>query len=167
MAILHRKEETDGYNIDNEVIEYIANNIKSNIRELEGALNKLVALSNLENKEITVALAEEALKDIVSPNQKREVTPQLIIDIVAEHFHISPADICSNKRNSEIVLPRQIVMYLCREMIDIPLKSIGSYIGKRDHSTIIHGIKKVEADMKSSETMRNTIDIIKKKINPT
>ncbi len=166
MAILHRKEETDGYNIDNEVIEYIANNIKSNIRELEGALNKLVALSNLENKEITVALAEEALKDIVSPNQKREVTPQLIIDIVAEHFHISPADICSNKRNSEIVLPRQIVMYLCREMIDIPLKSIGSYIGKRDHSTIIHGIKKVEADMKSSETMRNTIDIIKKKINP-
>ena len=88
MAILHKKEEMDGYNIDNEVIQYIATNIKSNIRELEGALNKLVALSNLENREITVELAQEALKDIISPDQKRDVTPQLIIDIVAEHFGI-------------------------------------------------------------------------------
>ena len=166
MAILHKKEESDGYNINNEVIEYIATNIKSNIRELEGALNKLVALSHLENREITVALAEEALKDIISPNQKKEITPQLIIDTVAEHFNISPADICSNKRNSEIVMPRQIVMYLCRNMIDIPLKSIGTYIGKRDHSTIIHGINKIEAELKDSDTMRNTVDIIKKKINP-
>lgn len=166
MAILHKKEETDGYNIDNEVIEYIATNIKSNIRELEGALNKLVALSHLENKEITVALAEEALKDIISPDQKRTITPQLIIDTVAEHFNVSPSDICSNKRNSEIVLPRQIVMYLCRNMIDIPLKSIGTYIGKRDHSTIIHGINKIETELKDSDTMRNTVDIIKKKINP-
>ncbi len=166
MAILHKKEETDGYNINNEVIEYIATNIKSNIRELEGALNKLVALSHLENKEITVALAEEALKDIISPDQKREITPQLIIDTVAEHFNVAPSDICSNKRNSEIVLPRQIVMYLCRNMIDIPLKSIGTYIGKRDHSTIIHGINKIETELKDSETMRNTVDIIKKKINP-
>ena len=166
MAILHKKEEMDGYNIDNEVIEYIATNIKSNIRELEGALNKLIALSHLENREITVELAEEALKDIISPDQKKEVTPQLIIDTVAEHFNISPTDICSNKRNSEIVVPRQIVMYLCRNMIDIPLKSIGTYIGKRDHSTIIHGINKIEAELKNSETLRNTVDIIKKKINP-
>ena len=166
MAILHKKEEMDGYNIDNEVIEYIATNIKSNIRELEGALNKLIALSHLENREITVELAEEALKDIISPDQKKEVTPQLIIDTVAEHFNISPTDICSNKRNSEIVVPRQIVMYLCRNMIDIPLKSIGTYIGKRDHSTIIHGINKIETELKNSETLRNTVDIIKKKINP-
>ena len=166
MAILHKKEEMDGYNIDNEVIEYIATNIKSNIRELEGALNKLIALSHLENREITVELAEEALKDIISPDQKKEITPQLIIDTVAEHFNISPTDICSNKRNSEIVVPRQIVMYLCRNMIDIPLKSIGTYIGKRDHSTIIHGINKIEAELKNSETLRNTVDIIKKKINP-
>ena len=166
MAILHKKEEMDGYNIDNEVIEYIATNIKSNIRELEGVLNKLIALSHLENREITVELAEEALKDIISPDQKKEITPQLIIDTVAEHFNISPTDICSNKRNSEIVVPRQIVMYLCRNMIDIPLKSIGTYIGKRDHSTIIHGINKIETELKNSETLRNTVDIIKKKINP-
>ena len=166
MAILHKKEEMDGYNIDNAVIQYIATNIKSNIRELEGALNKLVALSNLENKEITVDLAENALKDIISPDQKREVTPQLIIDTVAEHFHISPSDIASNKRNSEIVVPRQIVMYLCRNMLDIPLKQVGSFVGKRDHSTVIHGINKIEEELKTSETMRNTLDIIKKKLNP-
>ena len=167
MAILHKKEEMDGYNIDNEVIQYIATNIKSNIRELEGALNKLVALSNLENREITVELAQEALKDIISPDQKRDVTPQLIIDIVAEHFGISPADIISNKRSSEIVVPRQIVMYLCRHMIDIPLKSIGAYIGKRDHSTVIHGVNKIEAELKTSDSMRNTVEIIKKKLNPS
>ena len=166
MAILHKKEEMDGYNIDNEVIKYIATNIKSNIRELEGALNKLVALSNLENREITVELAEEALKDIISPDMKRDITPQLIIDTVAEHFGISSADISSNKRKSEIVVPRQIVMYLCRTLIDIPLKSIGTYIGKRDHSTIIHGIKKIEEEMENSDSMRNTIEIIKKKLNP-
>ncbi|MDO5344779.1 MAG: chromosomal replication initiator protein DnaA [Lachnospiraceae bacterium] len=167
MAILHKKEEMDGYNIDNEVIKYIATNIKSNIRELEGALNKLVALSNLENREITVELAEDALKDIISPDMKRDITPQLIIDTVAEHFNISPSDISSNKRNSEIVIPRQIVMYLCRTLIDIPLKSIGTFVGKRDHSTVIHGIKKIEEEIDNSDTMRNTIEIIKKKLNPS
>ena len=125
-----------------------------------------MALSNLENREITVELAEEALKDIISPDMKRDITPQLIIDTVAEHFGISSADISSNKRNSEIVVPRQIVMYLCRTLIDIPLKSIGTYIGKRDHSTIIHGIKKIEEEMENSDSMRNTIEIIKKKLNP-
>ena len=167
MAILHKKEEMDGYDIDNAVIEYIATNIKSNIRELEGALNKLVALSNLENRAITVDLAKEALKDIISPDQKRDVTPQLIIDTVAEHFHISPEDITSSKRSSEIVMPRQIVMYLCRHMLDIPLKSVGTYVGKRDHSTVIHGVNKIESELKTSETLRNTVDIITKKLNPS
>ena len=120
MAILHKKEETDGYNIDNEVIQFIASNIKSNIRELEGALNKLVALSHLEHKEITVQLAEEALKDMISPDNKHVITPQLIIDTVAEHFNISPADIISNKRSNNIAVPRQIAMYLCRQIVDTP-----------------------------------------------
>ena len=103
MAILRKKEELDGYNIDDEVIRYIATNIKSNIRELEGALNKLVALSNLENREITISMAEEVLKDIISPNSKREVTPQVILDVVAEHYGVSSNDIIGGKRNSEIV----------------------------------------------------------------
>ena len=117
MAILRKKEEMEGYNIDNEVIKYIATNIKSNIRELEGALTKIVALSKLDhNKEINIALAEEALKDIISPNAERKVTPELIIQVVADHFGITPLDISSQKRNKEVVYPRQIVMYLCQSM---------------------------------------------------
>ena len=165
MAILHKKEETDGYNIDNEVIQFIASNIKSNIRELEGALNKLVALSHLEHKEITVQLAEEALKDMISPDNKHVITPQLIIDTVAEHFNISPADIISNKRSNNIAVPRQIAMYLCRQIVDTPYKEIGEYMGKRDHSTVIHGVNKIEDELKTSETLHNTVEIIIKKLN--
>ena len=108
MAILRKKEEMEGYNIDNEVIKYIATNIKSNIRELEGALTKIVALSKLDhNKEINIALAEEALKDIISPNAERKVTPELIIQVVADHFGITPLDISSQKRNKEVVYYRR------------------------------------------------------------
>lgn len=167
MAILHRKEENDGYNIDNEVIKYIAMNIKSNIRELEGALNKLVALSNLENREITVALAEEALKDIISPDEKKEITPALIISVVAEHFHITADDIKSTKRNSEIVLPRQIAMYLCNTMTSVGLKKIGAEMGNRDHSTVLHGANKIATQIKTSDSISSTVEILKKKINPS
>ena len=167
MAILRKKEEMDGYNIDDEVIKYIATNIKSNIRELEGALNKLMAFSNLEKREINVLLAEEALKDIISPDERREITPDLIITTVAEHFHISEADIKGTKRNSEIVFPRQIAMFLCREMVSVPLKTIGNIMGKKDHSTVISGCKKIVNEMEHSESLRNTIEVIKKKINPT
>lgn len=166
MAILRKKEEMEGYNIDNEVIKYIATHIKSNIRELEGALTKIVALSRLDNKEITVALAEEALKDIISPNDKREVTPDLVIQVVADHFGITPSDICSQKRNKEIVFPRQIVMFLCRDMVGTPLQMIGKFLGGRDHTTIIHGIDKITADMGKNESLENTIEILKKKISP-
>lgn len=166
MAILRKKEELDGYTIDDEVIKYIATNIKSNIRELEGALNKLMAFSNLEKREITVELAEEALKDIISPDDKKEITPELIIDIVAEHFHIKAEDIKGNKRNSEIVHPRQIAMYLCREMTNIPLKGIGAIMGKKDHTTIMHGYKNISAEVEKSDSLRNTIEVLKKKISP-
>lgn len=167
MAILRKKEELDGYNIDDEVITYIATNVKSNIRELEGAFNKLIALSILEKREVNLSLAEEALKDIVSPNEKREITPELIIETVAEHFHISSADIKGNKRNAEIVYPRQIVMYLCREMSGTPLKAIGNLLGKRDHTTIIHGAEKIANEIKASESTSALINTIKKKINPS
>lgn len=167
MAILRKKEEMDGYSIDDEVVQYIATNIKSNIRELEGALNKLMAFSNLENREINVALAEEALKDIISPDEKREITPELIISIVAEHFHISETDLKGTKRNSEIVYPRQIAMFLCRDIIGTPLKTVGKIMGGKDHSTVINGCKKIVAEMNSSETVKNTVEVIKKKISPS
>ena len=166
MAILSKKEELEGYNIDNEVITYIATNIKSNIRELEGALTKVMAYSRLNKCEINLKMAEEALKDIISPGAQREVTPELIIQIVAEHFGLTPQDIASQKRTKEIVYPRQIAMYLCRDMLATPLQTIGSFLGGRDHTTIIHGADKISSDLKKDETLRNTIEILKKKINP-
>lgn len=166
MAILRKKEELDGYNIDDEVIRYIATNIKSNIRELEGALNKLVALSNLEKREINISMAEEVLKDIISPNSKREVTPQVILDVVAEHYGVSSSDIIGSKRNSEIVVPRQIVMYLCREITDTSYKAIGILLGNRDHSTIISGDSKVRDKLASGDSsLKSNIDTIKKKLS--
>ena len=167
MAILRKKEEMDGYDIDDEIINYIANNVKSNIRELEGALNKLIAFSHLEKREINMELAEEALKDIISPNLPKEITPQFILDVVAEHFNLKPSDILSQKRNSEIVLPRQIVMYLCREKTDIALTSVAKLLNKKDHSTIIHGHDKIAAEIEKNPSMREMIDILIKKINPS
>ncbi len=166
MAILHKKAELENYRIDNDVIEYIANNIKSNIRELEGALTKLHAYSSLYNRKLTVELAEEVLKDSISLSEAQEITPELILQIVAEHFDITPADIISQKRIKEWVYPRQIVMYLCRAFIDMPLKQIGLFLGKRNHSTVISGCRKIEKDLINDESVRNTVDILKKKINP-
>ena len=166
MAILRKKEEIDGYNIDDEVIRYIATNIKSNIRELEGALNKLVALSNLEKREINISMAEEVLKDIISPNSKREVTPQVILDVVAEHYGVSASDIIGSKRNADIVTPRQVTMYLCREITDTPYKAIGILLGNRDHSTIISGDNKVREKLQANDTkLKHNIDIIRKKLS--
>ena len=169
MAILRKKEELDGlekYHIPDEVMQYIANNIKSNIRELEGSLNKLIALSNLENKPIDIPLAAEALKDMISPDDTRAVSPELIMDVVSEHFNVPVAELKGKKRNAEIVLPRQIVMYLCRNMTDTPLKSIGALLGGKDHASISHGVRKIENDQKTDEALNNTVNIIKKKINP-
>ena len=169
MAILRTKEELDGlekYHIPDDVMQYIANNIKSNIRELEGSLNKLIALSNLENKKIDIPLAAEALKDMISPDNNREVTPELIIDIVSEHFNIPISELKGKKRNAEIVLPRQIIMYLCRTLTDTPLKAIGAILGGKDHASVNHGVKKIENELKTDEALNNTVNIIKKKINP-
>ena len=169
MAILRKKEELDGlerYHIPDDVMQYIANNIKSNIRELEGSLNKLIALSNLENKPIDIPLAAEALKDMISPDDNRVVTPELILDIVSEHFNVPVSDLKGKKRNAEIVLPRQIVMYLCRVMTDTSLKAIGAFLGGKDHASVTHGIKKIEAEIQTDEALHNTVNIIMKKINP-
>ncbi len=169
MAILQKKVELDNlerYNIPDDVMQYIANNIKSNIRELEGSLNKLIALANLENREIDIELAAEALKDMISADDQRDITPDLIIDTVSEHFNIPISDLKSRKRNSEIVLARQIVMYLCRNLTDTPLKTIGSILGGKDHASISHGVNKIAAALEEDEALNNTVSIIKKKMNP-
>ena len=173
MAILKKKIELDHlekYNSPDEVLQYIATNIKTNIRELESSLNKLIALYKLNNNEgtIDIALAAEALKDLISSKNNREVTPELILDIVADHYNITVADLKSNKRNADIANPRQVAMYLMRNMIEKEnsLKTIGIILGGKDHSTVKYGIEKIESEMKKDETLANTINIIKKKINP-
>lgn len=170
MAILYKKIEMDQlekYHIPNEVVQYIATNIKTNIRELEGSLNKLIALYRLNHQdEIDIRLAAEAMKDMISADEGRQVTPELIIDVVSEHFNIPLTELKSSKRSARITNARQIAMYLCRTMTDAPLKAIGNLLGGRDHSTVNHGVDKVEREAKEDETLRNTLEIIRKKINP-
>ena len=167
MAILRKNAESCSRQINEEIIKYIATNIKSNIRELEGAFNKIVAAGKLNKVDVTLDLAEEALKDIIYPDKSKEITPNLIINIVSEHFGVRPEDITSKKRNSEFVLPRQIVMYLCRTLIDISYVNIGKLLGKKDHTTIMHGFNKITAELEINEELRNKVDIIIKKINPS
>lgn len=166
MAILNKKIEEKSFNLDEEIRKYIAENIQSNIREIEGALNKLIAFSRLEKSEITMEIAERELQNFISPNQKREITPQLIIEVVAEHFNITVDQMASKNRSSQVVRPRQIAMYLCNTMTDNSLQSIGMLLGGRDHSTIIHGANKIEEEIEKDENTRNLVETIKKKINP-
>ena len=167
MAILRKNAENFDKQIDDHIFQYIATNIKSNIRELEGAFNRVIAKSRIMNtSEITLELAEDALKDIIHPDQPKEITPNLIIEMVAEHFEVTSTDILSKKRNSEFVLPRQVAMYLCRNMLEISLSNLAKILGKKDHTTILHGINKIEDELLTNEDLKNKIEIIKKKISP-
>lgn len=166
MAILRKKAESDKFPIDDGILDYIAQNIRSNVRELEGALNKLLAFHKLEHTSITMEIAERELSNIITPDQPREITPQLIIEVVSEHFHISVDQMISKTRSSDIAKPRQIAMYLCKNMTSNSLDVIGNLLGGRDHSTIIHGIKRVTEEYENNESTRQMIETIKKKINP-
>ena len=164
MAILEKNAEISNKEIDNDVLKYIASNIKSNIRELEGAFNKIIAFSKLNNVDINLTYAEEALKDIIYPDKNKEITPSLIIDVTAEYFGITSGDITSKKRNSEFVMPRQVAMYLCREMTDASFSNIGKIFGNKDHTTVIHGVNKISEEVVNNEDIKNKIENIKKKI---
>ena len=167
MAILRRRCEMDRFSLPDEILDYIASNIKSNIRELEGALNKLIAYSNLEKTTITMEIASRELQNIISPDTPREITPQLIIEMVSEHYQISVDQMISKNRSSAVAKPRQIAMYLCKDMTSSPLEAIGSLLGGRDHSTIIHGANKIADEYNSDEELHKQIDAIRKKLNPS
>ena len=166
MAIINKKAETLKIDLPNDVKDYVATNIKSSIRELEGALTKLSAFSRLSHTPMTVEFAETTLKDLISPDSKKEITPEYIIQIVSEHTHVSADDIISKKRSAGIAYARQIVMYLCREMTSAPLQAIGSALGGRDHTTVIHGISKMQEEVANNPQTKETVDILIKKINP-
>lgn len=165
VAILQNYTRMMNKEIPSEVIEYIASNIESNVRELEGAFNKVNAVSRInQNKPIDLELAKEALKDIIYPDKPKIITLNMILEVVAEHYKIDQEEITSKKRTAEIALPRQIFMYLCREMMpNITLKGIAAIL-ERDHSTVLHGIKKVEEDIQTNKELKDTIEILKEKI---
>lgn len=165
MAILKKKEEAEDIELDEEVISYIASNIKSNIRNLEGALKKLILRKRLTNEAITVEMAAECLKDMIRGNDGPEpVTAQKIINVVCDHFNIPEKEFLSPRKIKEIAFPRQIAMYLCCENLEVSQKAIGKILGGRDHSTIIHGRDKIIAEMRTDPALRSTIETLKKKL---
>ena len=166
MAILRKKQELDGSNIDDSVLQYIAENVNSNIRELEGSLNKVLAKGNLEKREINVKLAEDVLSDIIFPDKKRTISPDYIIDVVAEQYNVTAADIRSSVKARRFSYPRQIVMYLCRSLLGSNQQTIADAVGVKNHTTIMYGVNKIEEDMKKDPDFAATIEILKKKINP-
>ncbi len=167
MAIINKKSEALGIDFPYEVKDYVATNITSSIRELEGALTKLSAYSKLSHTPLTAEFAENTLKDLISPYSKKEITPELIIEVVAEHFHIKPEDIISHRRSADIAFPRQIAMYLCRQMTQTPLEAIGKAMGNRDHTTVIYGADKIAKETVTNESTKNVVDILIKKLNPS
>lgn len=164
IAILKKKADVDNLNIDNEVMVYIANKIKSNIRELEGALIRVVAYSSLTNKQINVNLAAEALKDIISNKHSKQITIELIQDIVSNYYNLKIEDLKSSRRTRNIAFPRQIAMYLCRKLTDMSLPKIGEEFGGRDHTTVIHAYDKISTGVKKDENLENVINDLSKKI---
>lgn len=168
MAILKRKSELNNINISDDILDYIAENVVSNIRELEGALNKISVFSKLENAKsvLTVDKAEDILKDLISKGSQQEINPDYIINVVSDHMNIPYDDIISSKRSQDIATARQIVMYLCRKHIEsYSLQQVGASLGGRDHSTILSGVKKIQKLMESDSNMKKTVEAIERKID--
>lgn len=164
MAILKKKADVEKLNVANEVMVYIATKIKANIRELEGALIRIVAYSSLTNRPITVELASEALKDIISNKQNKNVTIDVIQDVVAAYFNLRIDDLKSQRRTRNVAYPRQIAMYLSRKLTDMSLPKIGEEFGGRDHSTVIHAYEKISDNLKTDESLQHTVNDITKKL---
>jgi len=161
IAILRKKADMENLKVPNEVIIYIANNIQSNIRELEGALIKVIAYSSLVDKEIDIDLAENALKDlIVEDSEPREVNIELIKDVVVDYYNLKKEDMTSKKRTQKIAFPRQIAMYLSRELTDLSLPHIGEEFGGRDHTTVIHAYNKIEEKIEDDNEFNKVVDKI-------
>lgn len=164
IAILRKKAERDHITVPDDVMAYIAKNIASNIRELEGALTRIVAFATLTNQDISIALAENSLKDIFSENASTPLTPDLIQQVVAEHYNIRVEDIQGSKKPKNIAFPRQVSMYLCRKLLDISLPKIGESFGGRDHTTVIHAITKIEKQLETDTALQKTIHQLEKEI---
>ena len=158
LAILQKKVEIENYTVDSDVLEYLAEKIDTNIRELEGNLNKVVSLSILIGKNNASMLeAEEALRDITS-SQAQNLTIEKVMDVVCNYYKVKKADLIGKKKNKEIVDPRQICIYLITELIDVPLMTIGNAFGGRDHTTIMHARDKIAQNIKSDKSLKTNVE---------
>ncbi len=169
MAILRKYAENFDIFINDDIIEYVAQNIQSNIRELEGALNKIIATKKMNESEgspFTLEDATNAIKDMISNDATTQLTVQRIIDEVSRYYNIDPSLISSSKRNKEIVIPRQVAMYISRELTTVPLAEIGKIMGNRDHTTVIHGHDKIEEDLPTDPLLKEAVNDITKKLVP-
>lgn len=153
IAILRKKSESENIKVPDEVILYIANRIQSNIRELEGALIRVIAYSSLGNRDISMDLCIEALKKIIPSSQPKKITTDLIKTVVGEQFNLKLDDFKARRRTRDIAFPRQIAMYLCRELTDLSLPKIGSEFGGRDHTTVIHAHEKISGNIKKDQQL--------------
>ncbi|MCX7843332.1 MAG: chromosomal replication initiator protein DnaA [Clostridia bacterium] len=164
IAILRKKAQLESLDIPNDVMVFIADKIASNIRELEGALNRVIAYSSLTEKEVSVEMAAEALKDILSNNKLKQINSNTIQEAVARYFDLKLDELKSKRRTRDVTVPRQIAMYLCRELTDMSLPKIGEEFGGRDHTTVIHAFEKILEDMESNPEMRRSVDEIKRNL---
>jgi chromosomal replication initiator protein len=165
IAILKKKADVEKLDIPNEVMVYIASQIKSNIRELEGALIRIVAYSSLTNREISVDLASEALKDIISNKKTRQINIPYIQETVAAYYNLRVEDLKSQRRTRNVAFPRQIAMYLSRKLTDMSLPKIGEEFGGRDHTTVIHAYEKISDCLQKDESLQSTVNDLSKKIS--
>lgn len=164
IAILRKKSEEENIEIPNEAMLYIATQIQSNIRELEGALTKVVAYSKLVNRELNSDLVAEALKDIIASSKPKKVTIQDIQEAVGAYYNIRLEDFSAKKRTKSIAFPRQIAMYLARELTDFSLPKIGEEFGGRDHTTVIHAHEKIRKELEHDNSLKSDLKNIEKDI---
>lgn len=161
LAILRKKAQIDNIIIDDEILSAIATRIDSNIRELEGTLNKLIATASLtSNRQITMEMAEKAINDIVS-QQEKVISATYIQETVGKYFNINPKDLKGSKRSNDITFPRQIAMYLCRNVANMSLPQIGKDFGKRDHTTVMHACNKIEKEIKTNSNTKLIVESVK------
>ena len=150
--------------VDDSIIQFIAEHVPNNIRQLEGSLTKVFFYSNLKEEPVTMALAREALKDLLPEENKVEVTPTRIKEIVADYYHITLQSLMSQRRDKEVVVPRQIAMFLCHDMLSLPYKRIALLFDRTDHTTAISACGRIESMMKEDGEFRRSMEDIRKKI---
>ena len=163
VAILRKKAQSENVIVPDDVTEYIANNFQSNIRNLQGALTRVIAYASLTGNSITLEMTQDVLKDIIARNNISNITIPYIIDAVAKHYHISSKELVSKKRNREIAFPRQIAMYLCRKYTSSSLPQIGREFGGRDHTTVLHSCDKINSLLGEDISLNSTIEEISRR----